>query len=315
MMAEDLAERLQRFDMTELRQAPLLVNDLTEHYFNPHEKLEALSPDRVRRASSAACTLFNWSARMVEAAAVVSPAVSPTNCSESDSSALALDEATDFTSSPTNASEVHLASVDEAAASEDASEEEELEETGFSPGLPPVTIGIWATCPGGHGLESVVRGMSLKCKICNKTFDKGADSASCRECDFFVCRTCRTGAWLSVSLPCASEERALKVVGFRWLRRGEDAPSPLSVASMLQQGSPMACWGQSGVVLQEAALGKIDMELRPSLEGCTGGVVASITGVASRFSSNRASGVFSLTDERARNAAVLALFAGFPGVR
>mmetsp|Transcript_1245 Transcript_1245/g.2153 ORF Transcript_1245/g.2153 Transcript_1245/m.2153 type:complete len:394 (-) Transcript_1245:31-1212(-) len=306
MMAEDLAERLQHFDIVELRQSPLLVNDLHEHYFNPREQFEALSPDRVRRASSTACTLFSWSARMVEAASVESPTMY-VGCPPSDSNILAAENE----SSPRNVSESHLPNTSQDVGVEvDASDDaigDDFEDTG----VPPITLGIWGTCPGGHGLDFCCRAMSFTCQICDNSFDKDSDSAFCRECRFFVCKICRTGGWLSVSLSGCDDMRESKVVGFRWLKHGEDAPSPLSVKAAVLQGGQMACWGQCG----QAMLGQINVDFRPSFEKCTGGVVASITGMASRFSSNRASGVFSLTDERARNAAVLALFAGFPGVR
>jgi len=137
MMAEDLAERLQHFDIVELRQSPLLVNDLQEHYFSPQDKLEALSPDRVRRASATACTLFSWSARIIEAATMQSPETS-IDSPWSDQAIDVLDSPVSATGSNQIVEQANSDNIDEIVATDDAKEEDEMEEAG----LPSVTVGF-----------------------------------------------------------------------------------------------------------------------------------------------------------------------------
>lgn len=307
--AEGLIQRLQTFDIAELQQTPCLTRDLRDRYFQPAKPVavtgvgnvllgpQPLSPERVRHASKSACTLFSWAARAVEAATPLVPTVAST-----------------IATAPENA-------VDEpvltAASPSPPEQEQEFEDED------PITIGIWATCPGGHGLDISASVSSFTCAICSTSISSGWDTASCRQCGFFVCVDCRRGSWLAArvsSMPAETcQEQVIRradIIGFRWLRSGDAFPEPLSLQSTLEQGSA-ACWGRSGAaILGEVCVTVWPEPTRPEFAGCSGSVATRIQGSVPRFArtGNRGS-VFNLVDQRALSAAVLMCFSGFPGAR
>lgn len=316
--SEGLAYRLRAFDIAELRQTPQLARDLRDHYFQPYEASQVgpqpLSPERVRRASTSVCTLFAWAARTVEAAIPVidqaSPSAAELISTASETVAAAVAEAVSV-----NSSAVGCESVEDHVSDDD----ETL----------PITVGVWATCPGGHGLEVGVGAMgeSVVCVICSNLINRGGDSASCRLCRFFVCTDCRRGSWLSAHLlrvfanstdgddlqaADSSNDRRAEIIGFRWLRQGDEFPEPLASQTILEEGAA-ASWGRYGA----AMLGDICLVFQPQLNGCSEGMVAKIGPAASqrRRSPSKRTSAFGLTDQRALNAAVLAGFCGFPGAR
>ncbi|CAE8686137.1 unnamed protein product, partial [Polarella glacialis] len=122
---DDLALRMQNFDISQLQRSPSLARDLRQSYFGEADCCEeALSLERVRYASKTAAALFSWAARTIEEATAEAPGQG-------------------------EQSEEHtpgLADLLEVTAKEffpdvvlDASEDGEL-----------LSVGVWATCPGGH---------------------------------------------------------------------------------------------------------------------------------------------------------------------
>eukprot|EP00931_Biecheleriopsis_adriatica_P050578 TRINITY_DN29293_c0_g1_i1.p1 TRINITY_DN29293_c0_g1~~TRINITY_DN29293_c0_g1_i1.p1 ORF type:complete len:414 (-),score=101.15 TRINITY_DN29293_c0_g1_i1:57-1298(-) len=322
LASDDLAQRLQNFDVSQLRQYPNLARELHDLYFSPeaasrlasrspskHRSFtrsltaaeladRVLSPERVRRASTAAATLFSWAARTVEDA-VPPPA-------------------------PAAAVEELIAASDgepalEASGFEDEEafgfEDEEAQEQDTNPeGSATLTVGVWATCPQGHGLCVGIAGSPI-CAICNMSIVRGGDSASCRRCGFFVCMTCRKGGWLTVTAQ-SSSPVTCDIVGVRFLRDGEDLPEPLSLQTASEQGAS-ACWGKGGAALD----GEVRLRLHNLLaEPGTAAAAVLECGVEDlphpkpcvKASQTRGS-VFGLMDTRASNAAVHVAVCGWPG--
>jgi len=331
--AEDFMQRLHDFDIDCLKQTPHLARDLHALYFKAADDAElpestkpqrfaskggeALSPDRVRRASTTVATLFSWAARNVRAAAP-EPLVEAEEEPEPAPRAPAAESP-----EPAPAPEPPAEAVQQAEAEAEA---------------PPrsvqrLTVGVWLACARGHGLEVGCVGPTPTCDVCGATITRGGDSAACRECHFFVCVECRKGGWLALSLaeaadgggdagPAAAPPPAVEfdVVGFRWLRRGEELPAPLSLPEALERGA-VARWGRDGQVLE----GCVRLELRANLQARGTGDAEGRAPLACEVDTTRgqgrgtsggaarSSGVFGLTDARGLGAAVLLGLCGVPG--
>merc|ERR1712046_235133 len=115
----------------------------------------------------------------------------------------------------------------------------------------------------------------------------------------------------------------VEIVGFRWMRQGEDFPHPLSLQTVVEQGAA-ASWGHHGSVV----LGDVYLTFQPEFPGCISSppiqisrssrAAAAAAARQQRNASHQQSAlqsVYALTDTRALGAAVLAAFAGFPGGR
>lgn len=339
LSADDLVQKLETFDITQLRRSPALARDIHDMYFDPSVeapdgKREALSPARVRRASATAATLFSWAARTVELATADPPGQATSAVAEAVARVTKAveSEVQPLDSSP-QAAETGSRSDIQHAAAEVESEEEDAEV------YPLLSAGIWASCPRGHGLE-VGTLLGLKpppCGICGSaTTSDGLCSAEglcCRECRFCVCHSCRNGGWLSASLlaftapDTAPLQQELLIVGFRWLRSGEELPQPLSASAAVQDGVS-ACWGRSGAAARWGRTGKelegeVHVSLQPTAPGCHGaGRTAMVHGAAARhgvYAGNHSSAqekrgsIFNIKDQRALSAAVLVAVCGFPG--
>eukprot|EP00411_Alexandrium_monilatum_P000519 CAMPEP_0175194538 /NCGR_PEP_ID=MMETSP0093-20121207/6543_1 /TAXON_ID=311494 /ORGANISM="Alexandrium monilatum, Strain CCMP3105" /LENGTH=437 /DNA_ID=CAMNT_0016487463 /DNA_START=66 /DNA_END=1379 /DNA_ORIENTATION=+ len=339
--SDDFVQRLQRFDMEALRQLPNLAHDLHQVYFSadaggprPRRSLtvssrlaskgrafEALSPERVRHASSAAAALFSWAARTVQQAAP-DPADEPRRLRRS-MSVPERSAGPGLGDSPASAA-AELPALDELASPAqraDAAEEGQVERQ-------RLTVGVWLTCPQGHGLDIGCIGPSPVCAICSSSIVRGGDSAACRTCRFFVCVDCRRGGWLSVSVSEGNRQEApmglldFDVVGFRWLRSGESLPEPLRLEDALARRA-MACWGRDGPPDSPGFDGQLRLELRagPAQASDTSSASPSslLCDVAYRrnprsgSSARASSAVFGLTDARALGASVLLALCGWPG--
>jgi len=307
LASDDLADRLQNFDLGQLQRYPNLAMDLQQLYFSDgpprspskrsslsrsavNESLddEALSPERVRRASTAAVTLFTWAAKAVDQA-VPQTIETPEPRDESPESLLSEEVLPD----------VNL--------------DEELQE-GETPRL---SVGVWATCPQGHGLVVGIAG-SPTCAVCGTTILRGADSASCRKCGYFVCVNCRSGGWLTL-ISVSSKPVNFDIVGLRWLREEEELPEPLSLEAASADGV-CACWGPAGPTLDTEVRIRLHNMMSdasfsttpPQILECTvSDLPVKRTGRQLQRSSTRSS-VFGLTDMRAKSAAVLIGLCGCP---
>mmetsp|Transcript_139256 Transcript_139256/g.267026 ORF Transcript_139256/g.267026 Transcript_139256/m.267026 type:complete len:419 (-) Transcript_139256:40-1296(-) len=335
LAADDLVQKMETFDIAQLRRSPALARDIHDMYFDPavgnlDGKHEALSPARVRRASATAATLFSWAARTVELATAEPP---PGQAASAVAEAVARvaqaveTEVQPLASSP-QAGETGRSLGRDPIAAEVESEDEDAEVH------PVLSAGIWAACPRGHGLE-VGTLLGLKppaCGICSSATT--AEGLCCRECRFCVCHSCRSGGWLSASLlafpaleAAAPLQQELLIVGFRWLRSGEELPQPLSLSAAVQDGVS-ACWGRTGATARWGRTGAelegdVHVELRPIIPGYDGaGRTSMVHGAAGRhavYAGNHSSAqetrgsIFNLTDQRALSAAVLVAVCGFPG--
>lgn len=333
--SEDFVQRLQGFSIEALRQFPNLARDLHEVYFSPDagsgqrrlssrrsysvarisskgRVYEALSPQRVRHASNAAAALFSWAAKTVTAALPDPDEPRRPRRSMSVPERLVSPRLPD---SPVGV----LAELPES----DADKEETRTQN-----QKRLTVGVWMTCPVGHGLEVGCVGPSPICAICKLAIIRGGDSAACRQCGFFVCVECRKGGWLSVNVAAGNGQEApmglvdFDVVGFRCLRAGEALPEPLCLESSLTHGA-MGCWGKDGPPDSPELDGGLQLELRADFPQALCASRASsaaslLCGVEyKRFrrgaSNTRASAVFGLTDVRGLGANVLLALCGCPG--
>ncbi|CAE7485163.1 unnamed protein product [Symbiodinium natans] len=309
LAADDLAEQLETYDISQLRQFPDLARDLHDFYFeeglcfNRHKsrcsrKLQTakssflrravtseelkLSPGRVRYASRAAATLFAWAAKAV--AEALPPPTPPTP---------PMPEPTVV-----------------------ADEVEVLPEL-LLPGEPDppaeaLTAGVWATCPQGHGLCVGIAGTPV-CAVCGNTILRGGDSASCRLCGFFVCVGCRKGSWLSIAGASASSAAAVQVdiVAMRFLRDGEELPAALAAlapaANVPQMPGTAAVWGG------EQQLEEVQLTFHNDLlkEGVSQVPMSCVVQSAPKappappVPPRSGSGVFGLMDTKALNASIL----------
>eukprot|EP00933_Yihiella_yeosuensis_P031511 TRINITY_DN2508_c6_g1_i1.p1 TRINITY_DN2508_c6_g1~~TRINITY_DN2508_c6_g1_i1.p1 ORF type:complete len:446 (+),score=95.03 TRINITY_DN2508_c6_g1_i1:106-1443(+) len=248
---DDLMIKLQNFDISKLRNNPELARDLRNSYFGTEEpgaprtstpplqrassrgKLatasEVLNVGRVRRASTTAAALFSWAARTIEEAET---AAAPTD--EKDASKV-LHPISD------------LPQKVDSRLSEPAAETvptDSCEEFLCRTPREVLNVGVWATCPGAHGLQVGLSGGASSCAACKCSLASDPACAGCRACRFGVCGKCRNGEWLSVKAKTATstsrkaggsflaEEteipQPMEVVGFRFLRPGEELAWPLS---------------------------------------------------------------------------------------
>lgn len=337
LVSEGLERRLQAFDIDELRRSPGLAHDLRANYFDEppsdgggadrrvatrrarrpslSEGHEALNPQRVRRASAAAAELFAWAARSVTDAAL--------DCGAEGGQKDASEGEGEGVGEAEHASLPVQVQQDEEADVTTTVEEEELD----------ISVGFFATCPGGHGVEVGVAGLPPMCGVCEQAVVKSALAASCRECRFIICEACRSGAFLAAPLLHAGGSaesgpprvKRLRIAGFRYLRRGEDPPPPSAVEDCLQASSCFAAWWgrnqdrASRGILEEG----IRVELRPShlLGGAARGGLGAIAAVVEapmlvrkqrRQNAVEPGRVFDLCDARSLGATFVVLIAGRP---
>eukprot|EP00929_Paragymnodinium_shiwhaense_P011661 TRINITY_DN11774_c0_g1_i2.p1 TRINITY_DN11774_c0_g1~~TRINITY_DN11774_c0_g1_i2.p1 ORF type:complete len:441 (+),score=82.59 TRINITY_DN11774_c0_g1_i2:75-1325(+) len=325
LASEDLAGKMQAFNVESLRQLPRLVKSLQEVYFTPppaeedgrlfsKSSSQPLSRDRVRRASLSTVTIFGWAVRAVAQAL---PEPEPLDAEVIDKTNL------DFIS-------VTLEEPPSYCAPQEA--------------LPPfkLSLGVWATCPGGHGMDTVPSGKVPACNLCGVVFSgKGSFVFGCRDCAFAVCECCRDPArnWLQLRVPvlpgttkkapvfdivgaaldALPQPLALEVVHFRWLRTGEMAPAPLDV-NVTAPGSFSACWGQGG----PAVYGEVPLVAFKGTASDSPSPAAAARAIVRKAAAAGQSGppgqppgatssLFNLIDARGASAAIRVLLRGCPG--
>eukprot|EP00928_Gymnodinium_smaydae_P061415 TRINITY_DN45498_c0_g1_i1.p1 TRINITY_DN45498_c0_g1~~TRINITY_DN45498_c0_g1_i1.p1 ORF type:complete len:443 (+),score=65.25 TRINITY_DN45498_c0_g1_i1:68-1396(+) len=334
LASDDFTQRLQDFDIAELRRHPALARGINEVYFGGPRAAcgastnsggvvvrntirrrhtageEALRPERVLRASSAAATLFSWAARTVQQVAAEieappAPVLLPVLVPSPEPPVL---------------------------------EDEEPEPRTPSPQM-FISVAVWATCPGEHGLEVGCAARSPVCNVCGQAIVRGNDSAACRECGYFVCVECRRGAWVKAAafddidagsdrvsgigspISCDSTRSATRrftaqVRAFRFLRREEDPPHPCSLEALASSGA--AAWwnsqGSAAAVLGSSPQLTFDLRLdmlaaRTKNDGDGGQIVlqAHVSRASRSSPARKRTSCFGLADAKGLSCDVLAL--------